>query len=120
MARKISKKIWRPLFHGTFIGPVQIKNALTPSQNFEAKCDRCSWTSYPRTKEEARDILLWHLDQTHFDRDDWSLAVNPEHSNWNPEHSHRDHERHQIDMPARRADELLLGHPTASHSTALQ
>ena len=66
MARKVSKKIWRPLFQGTFIGPVQVKNALTPSQNFEAKCHRCTWASYPRTNEEARDILLWHLDQTHF------------------------------------------------------
>ncbi len=56
MARK--KKIWRPLFEGTFIGPVQIKNARTPSQNFEAKCHRCSWASYPGTNEEARDILL--------------------------------------------------------------
>lgn len=40
MARKVSKKIWRPLFEGTFIGPVQVKNARTPSQNFEAKCHR--------------------------------------------------------------------------------
>lgn len=66
MARKVSKKTWRPLFDGTFIGPVQITNALTPSQNFEAKCHRCSWASYPGTNEEARDILLWHLDNAHF------------------------------------------------------
>lgn len=57
--------MWRPLFEGTFIGPIQIKNALTPCQNFETKCHRCSWTSYPKTDEEARDILLWHLNQAH-------------------------------------------------------
>lgn len=66
MARKVSKKIWRPRFEGTFIGPVQVKNALTPSQNFEAKCHKCNLASYPGTNEEASDILLRHLDHTHF------------------------------------------------------
>lgn len=67
MARKVSKKIWRPLFEGTFMGPVQVENALTASQNFEAKCRKCGWTYYLETNEQAHDILLWHLDQTHFD-----------------------------------------------------
>jgi hypothetical protein len=33
---------------------------------FQAFCHLCSYIYYEKTAERARDILLWHLDDTHF------------------------------------------------------
>ena len=78
MVRRVSKDFYkRKLFQGTFIGPVKVMQPAFKNAKFEAFCHLCSYIYYEKTAERARDILLWHLDDTHFnpprelDLSDW-------------------------------------------------
>jgi len=67
MVRRVSKDFYkRKLFQGTFIGPVKVMLPASKKAMFQAFCHLCSYIYYEKTAERARDILLWHLDDTHF------------------------------------------------------
>jgi len=67
MVRRVSKDFYkRKLFQGKFIGPVKVMLPASKNAMFQAFCHLCGYIYYEKTAERARDILLWHLDDTHF------------------------------------------------------